>query len=67
MYKIGQQVLYGAHGVCAVNAVEVMRFGKDRAKYYVLEPVAQPGTKYYIPVENEAAVGKLRPLMTRRK
>lgn len=67
MYEIGQQVLYGTHGVCAVVAVEVMRFGKDKAKYYVLEPAAQPGTKYYIPVENEAAVAKLRPLMTREE
>ena len=67
MYEIGQQVLYGAHGVCAVTAVEVMRFGKDKAKYYVLEPAAQPGTKFYIPVENEAAVAKLRPLMNREE
>lgn len=67
MYEIGQRVLYGAHGVCAVIAVEVMRFGKDKAKYYVLEPVAQPGTKFYVPVEKEAAVGKLRPLMTREE
>lgn len=67
MYEIGQQVLYGAHGVCAVTAVEVMRFGKDKAKYYVLEPVEQPGTKFYVPTEKEAAVGKMRPLMTREE
>lgn len=67
MYEIGQQVLYGTHGVCAVTAVEVMRFGKNKAKYYVLEPLTQPGTQFYIPVENEAAVGKLRPLMTREE
>ena len=67
MYEIGQQVLYGAHGVCAVTAVEVMRFGKDKAKYHVLEPVEQPGTKFYVPLEKEAAVGKLRPLLSREE
>ena len=67
MYEIGQQVLYGAHGVCTVTAIEVMRFGKDKAKYYVLEPMAQPGSKYYIPVKNETAVGKLRPLLRREE
>lgn len=67
MYEIGQQVLYGAHGVCAVTAIEVMRFGKDKAKYYVLEPVEQPGTKFYVPLEKEAAVGKLRPLLSREE
>ena len=67
MYEIGQQVLYGAHGVCTVTAIEVMRFGKEKAKYYVLEPMAQPGSKYYIPVKNETAVGKLRPLLRREE
>lgn len=65
MYEIGNQVLYGVHGVCAIIAVESMRFGKTRAKYYVLEPLDQPGARFYVPVENEAAVAKMRPLMTR--
>lgn len=67
MYEIGQQVLYGIHGVCRITAVESMRFGKTRAKYYVLEPVEQPGAKFYVPVENEAAVAKLRPLLSREE
>lgn len=67
MYEIGQQVLYGTHGVCAVTAVEVMRFGKNKAKYYVLEPLTQPGIQFYIPVENEAAVAKLRRLLNREE
>lgn len=67
MYEIGQQVLYGIHGVCRITALESMRFGKARAKYYVLEPVEQPGAKFYVPVENEAAVAKLRPLLSREE
>lgn len=63
MYEIGQQVLYGSHGVCRISAIESMRFGKTRAKYYTLEPAEQPGTRFYVPVDNEAAVGKLRPLL----
>ncbi|MBQ7229361.1 MAG: hypothetical protein IJX04_00470 [Oscillospiraceae bacterium] len=65
MYEIGQQVLYGIHGVCTVTAIELMRFGKEKARYYVLEPVEQPGSRFYVPVENEAAVSKLRPLLSR--
>ena len=67
MYEIGKRVLYGIHGVCRITGVESMRFGKARAKYYVLEPVEQPGAKFYIPVENEAAVAKLRPLLSREE
>ena len=58
-YEIGQQVLYGIHGVCAVTAVDAMRFGKTKANYYILEPLTQPGLKFYVPVENAAAVAKL--------
>ena len=65
MYEIGQQVLYGIHGVCTVAAIELMRFGKEKARYYVLEPVEQPGSRFYVPVGNEAAVSKLRPLLSR--
>ena len=64
MYEAGQQVLYGIHGVCTITGIEQMRIGKEKEKYYVLEPLAQPGTKFYVPAENEAAVAKLRPLMS---
>ena len=36
MYEIGQQVLYGIHGACRITGVELMRFGKEKAEYYVL-------------------------------
>ena len=29
MYEIGNQVLYGIHGICTVTAIERMRFGKE--------------------------------------
>ena len=67
MFEIGQQVLYGIHGVCRITAVEAMRFGKAKANYYILEPLAQPGSKFYVPVDNAAAVAKLRPLLRREE
>lgn len=67
MYQIGQQVLYGAHGICTIQSVETLRFGKTKAEYYVLKPLSQPDSKYYIPVNNASAVEKLRPLMTKEE
>ena len=67
MYEIGQQVLYGIHGICTITAMESMRFGATREKYYVLVPMAQPGAKFYIPAENQAALSKLRPLLGREE
>ena len=65
MYEIGDQVLYGIHGICTVTTIERMRFGKEKAKYYCLEPLDQPGAKFYVPVENAAAASKLRRLLSR--
>ena len=67
MYEIGNQVLYGIHGICTVTAIERMRFGKEKAQYYCLEPLDQPGAKFYVPVENAAAVSKLRRLLSREE
>ena len=67
MYEIGESVLYGIHGVCTVTGIERLRFGKDSAKYYVLEPKDQPGAKFYVPVENTAAVSKLRRHLSREE
>lgn len=64
MYQTGDQVLYGIHGVCTITGIEAMRFGKARAKYYVLQPAEQADARFYVPVDSEAAVAKLRPLLT---
>lgn len=67
MYQTGEQVLYGIHGVCRIAGTEIMRLGKEPVEYYVLQPLQQPDSRFYIPVNNESAVAKLRPLMTREE
>ena len=67
MYEAGQQVLYGIHGICTIIGTERMRFGTGRETYYILEPLQQPGSRFYVPVNNEAAVAKLRPLLCREE
>lgn len=64
MYQVGQQVVYGIHGVCAVNDIEVKTVDRKKISYYVLEPVDQPGACYYVPTEKPAAVAKMSPLLT---
>lgn len=65
MFDIGDRVLYSSHGACIIAGIESMRFGKTRGKYYVLQPVQQPDSKYYVPVDSASAVGKMSPLMDR--
>lgn len=64
MYQCGQKILYGIHGVCLINDIETKAVNRQKIEYYVLEPIQQPGTRYYVPVHNENAVAKLCPILS---
>jgi CarD family transcriptional regulator len=64
---LGQKVVYGIHGVCAILDTEIRVINRKKVEYYVLEPVEQPGARFYVPIQNEAAVNKLRPLVTKEE
>lgn len=64
MFQIGEKVLYGVHGICIVSALETRTVNRKQTEYYVLEPMEQSGAQYYIPTQNQAAVSKLRPILT---
>ena len=67
MYQIGQKIVYGIHGVCCIVDLEEKKIDKKTICYFVLEPIDQPGSRYYVPSENQAALAKLRPLSTREE
>lgn len=67
MYKIGDRVVYGIHGVCAIIGVEVRNVDRKQVEYFVLEPLHQPGTCYCVPTQNQAALAKLHRLLTREE
>lgn len=67
MYKKGQKVVYGIHGVCCILDLEVKTVDRQKVEYYVLEPLEQPGARFYIPTQKPAAVAKLNPLLTRQE
>lgn len=65
MFQRGDRVLYGIHGVCEIVDIESKKFGSKTSEYYVLQPVEQAGSQYYVPTQNQAAVEKMRPVLTR--
>lgn len=64
MYQAGDRVLYGIHGVCSILDIEEKTVDRKKVSYYVLEPLDQQGTRYYVPSHNQAAVGKLSKLLS---
>ena len=65
MYRIGDEVIYGIHGVCAIRDVETRTVDKKKIQYFVLEPINSAADRFYVPAENPAALAKLRHIISR--
>lgn len=64
MYSAGEFVVYGVHGVCRILGTEKQLVNRKRSEFYVLEPLLQKGSRFYLPVGNPAALGKLKPILS---
>ncbi len=64
MYQIGDRVVYGIHGVCSVKDLEERMIDRKRVTYLVLEPVGQDGSRYLVPTHNQAAMSKVRKMLS---
>ena len=67
MYQIGDWVVYGIHGVCHIIGEEKQLVNRKRTKYLVLEPLAQTESRFYLPIDNPAALAKLKAVLTKEK
>lgn len=65
MLQLGSLVVYGIHGVCTIADVEQRVVDKKKVEYFVLTPKDQPQARYYVPTQNQVALSRLHPLLTR--
>lgn len=65
MFCVGEQVVYGIHGVCSVAALEKRMVDRKMVTYLVLEPLGQRGSRYLVPTHNALAMAKVRPMLTK--
>lgn len=65
MFQTGDKVVYGIHGVCDIKGTESQRIDGKVVTYLVLEPIAQPGSRYMVPTHNPTAMGKVKKMLTR--
>ena len=63
--QVGSQIVYGIHGVCSIIDVEIRTVDRKKVEYFVLAPNDQPSARFYVPMRNELALSKLRPLLTK--
>lgn len=67
MYQIGDWVVYGIHGVCHVIGTEKQLVNRKRVQFLVLEPLTQSESRFYLPVENPAAMAKLKAVLSKNQ
>ena len=67
MYQIGDFVVYGVQGVCRVLGQEKQLVNRKRVEYLVLEPLSRGESKFYLPLQNQTAMEKLQPLLSKEE
>ena len=67
MFSVGDTVVYGTQGVCTIKDISMLRLGKVRGEYYILAPVADPGSVVYVPTSNEKLLGKMHEVLSREE
>lgn len=65
MFRIGDAIIYGAHGVCVIADIARMKLVGDRREYFVLSPIKDANSKIYAPTDSEAVKAKMKRLLTR--
>lgn len=66
-FEKSQYVCYGANGICLIEDICPMSGMDNHALFYVLKPIADRNSVYYIPTDNENLVTKLRMPLTREE
>lgn len=67
MYKVGELVVYGMHGVCRVVSEEKRLVDKKRLNYLALEPVGHGNSRFLVPTQNASAMAKLQPVLSKKE
>jgi len=63
-YTVGDMVLYSVHGICRIEDKTQRDFGGQKQEYYMLKPVYTPDSTFFVPVNNENLVSKMRQILS---
>lgn len=66
MFKVNDVVVYGAQGVCEIVGIDERKTDGTSKAYFVLKPMDDRGSTFYVPTWNEKALAKMRSVMTKQ-
>ncbi len=64
MYQVNDSIVYGTYGVCRITEITQRSFRGNKVDYYVLKPVHDDNSTFFVPVNNEALVEKMRCILS---
>lgn len=67
MFRSGDFVVYGAHGICRVAGFENQTVNRKKTEFMILEPVSHPESKYYVPTQNPVALSKVHAVLAKNE
>lgn len=67
MFNVGDGVVYGTHGVFIIKEISNLKLTEKETLYYVLSPVFDSKSTFYLPVEKAAELGSLRAVLNRKE
>ncbi|MDD4688352.1 MAG: CarD family transcriptional regulator [Eubacteriales bacterium] len=67
MFKINDYVVYKMNGVCQIIDIKKEKFAGDNREYYILQTVYGKPSTLYVPVDNEALVGRMKRVISSEK
>ena len=65
VYKPGDKIVYGIHGVCEILEVVTRIIDRRKRDFYVLQPIGQTADRFFVPTDNAAALAKMHTLLSR--
>ena len=65
MLEKDSYVMYGDNGVCQVVDKRKQKFGTQYKEFYILKPVNNAASTFYVPTDNEALLTKMRDILTK--
>ena len=64
MFKENDMVVYGSHGVCKIVGTTEKDFNKEKKMYFVLRPVNNNSSTFFVPYDNEKLISKMRKILS---
>jgi len=66
MHSKGDYVNYSTNGICKIEDIKFMSFGKksEGHDYYILRPLNKEGENIFVPSDNEKLTERMKPILT---